>query len=162
MGVRNITNPRDPWTGNAWRKRCLRAPYSKCRKRLISDALPYSGLRTFLMTLKLRIAAAGALAGITCFAFSAQAADDLVFTLKNATNSVITEFYASPSGVDEWEEDILGRDVLNPGESVRVTVADGRRACKYDMRFEFTEDSDLDTTTDTQDFCEMDSYTLHE
>ncbi|WP_162931615.1 hypothetical protein [Mesorhizobium sp. DCY119] len=93
--------------------------------------------------------------------FSAQA-EDLVFTLKNGTNSDLSEFYTSPIGVNEWEEDILGQDVLSAGESVRITIADGRSVCEYDMRFEFTEDSDLDTTTDKANLCELGEYTITE
>lgn len=89
-------------------------------------------------------------------------AEDLVFTLKNGTQSVLTRFHTSPVGVNEWEEDVFGKDVLNPGESVEVTIADGRAVCSYDMKFEFEEGSDLDTTTDTQDLCELGSYTIHE
>lgn len=89
-------------------------------------------------------------------------AEDLVFTLKNGTESVLTRFYTSPVGVDDWEEDVFGQDVLGPGESVKITIADGRSVCKYDMKFEFSEDSDLDTTTDTQDLCELGSYTIGE
>ncbi|ODT07443.1 MAG: hypothetical protein ABS58_06960 [Mesorhizobium sp. SCN 65-20] len=89
-------------------------------------------------------------------------AEDLVFTLKNGTQSVLTRFYTSPVGVNSWEDDVFGRDVLNPGESMEITIADGRDVCKYDMKFEFEEGSDLDTTTDTQDLCEMGSYTIHE
>jgi hypothetical protein len=89
-------------------------------------------------------------------------AEDLVFSLKNGTNSVLTNFYTSPVGVNEWEDDVFGKQVLNPGESMDITIADGRDVCKYDMRFEFEEESDLDTTTDTQNLCEMGSYTIHE
>jgi hypothetical protein len=89
-------------------------------------------------------------------------AEDLVFTLKNGTQSVLTRFYTSPIGVKEWEDDVFGQDVLEPGESIEITIADGRDVCKYDMKFEFSEDSDLDTTTDTQNLCEMGSYTIHE
>ncbi|MCB5201075.1 hypothetical protein LH464_01115 [Neorhizobium sp. T786] len=89
-------------------------------------------------------------------------AEDLVFTLKNATNSVLTHFYSSPVGVQEWEDDVFGQDVLNPGESIEITIADGRAVCTYDMKFEFEEGSDLDTTTDTENLCEMGSYTIHE
>jgi hypothetical protein len=109
---------------------------------------------------KLAFAAAIA-AGIVASVGSARA-DDLVFTLKNATNSTLERFYTSPSGVDDWEDDVFGQDVLEPGQSVKITIADGRRVCKYDMRFEFTEDSNLDTTEDTQDLCQMGSYTIHE
>jgi len=45
---------------------------------------------------------------------------------------------------------------------VRVTIADGRRVCSYDMKFEFSEESDLDTTADTQDLCECEEYTITE
>lgn len=89
-------------------------------------------------------------------------AEDLHFELTNDTSAVITYFHASPTGVDEWEEDILGSQVLGPGETVRVTIADGREVCEYDMRFEFDEDSGLGVFEDTQDLCELGSYTVEE
>lgn len=89
-------------------------------------------------------------------------AEDLKFQLTNGTNSVLTRFYSSPTGVNSWEEDVFGDNVLNPGETMNITIADGRTVCKYDMRFEFDENSDLDTTEDTQDLCQMGSYTIHE
>ena len=88
-------------------------------------------------------------------------AEDLVFTLKNGTNSVLNAFYTSPVGEDSWEEDVFGSDALAPGDSVRVTVKDGRRACEYDMRFEFQGD-DLEDLEDTQNLCEMSEYTITE
>ena len=103
---------------------------------------------------------AGMLLAALAFAPAAQA-QDLVFTLKNGTSAVMTYFHTSPAGVDDWEEDVLGSDVLGPGESVRVTIADGRSQCVYDMRFEFDEDSGLDITEDTQDLCKLGSYTIH-
>jgi hypothetical protein len=42
-------------------------------------------------------------------------AQDLVLTLENKTGSDLVELYASPSDVDEWEEDILGLDILASG-----------------------------------------------
>ena len=94
-------------------------------------------------------------------AFSTQAhAEDLVFTLKNGTDSVLTRFYTSPSGTSSWEEDVFGQDVLGPGESIEITIADGRKVCDYDMRFEFAPESELATTEDTQNLCEMGSYTI--
>ena len=53
-------------------------------------------------------------------------AEDLVFQLKNGTNSVLTRFYTSPVGVDKWEDDVFGEQVLNPGETIEITIADGR------------------------------------
>lgn len=89
-------------------------------------------------------------------------AEDLVFTLKNGTTAVLTNFYASPVGVQQWEDDIFGRDTLSPGESMQITIADGRTVCEYDMRFEFEESSNLDTTEDKQNLCELGEYTIHE
>jgi hypothetical protein len=109
------------------------------------------------MTLKVKIAFAAAIALCT----SAAMADDLVFTLKNATNSVVNNFHASPVGVNSWEDDIFGRQALGPGESMKITIADGRSVCSYDMRFEFQGD-DLEDMEDTQDLCELGEYTITE
>lgn len=89
-------------------------------------------------------------------------AEDLVFQLKNGTGSVLTRFYTSPVGVEQWEDDVFGEQVLNPNETIEITIGDGRDVCNYDMRFEFSEESDLDTTTDTQNLCELGTYTIHE
>ncbi|MDQ0321165.1 hypothetical protein QO002_003303 [Pararhizobium capsulatum DSM 1112] len=94
-------------------------------------------------------------------AASVSHAEDLVFTLKNGTGSVLNNFYASPVGVEQWEDDIFGRQALGPDESMEITIADGRDVCKYDMRFEFQGD-ELTTTTDTQDLCELGEYTITE
>lgn len=106
------------------------------------------------------------IAAATCVAVMAlvgvSKADDLTFTLKNGTKSVLTHFYTSPVGVDQWEGDVFGSQVLNPGETMTITIADGRSVCKYDMRFEFAESDDLDTTTDMQDLCELGEYTIEE
>jgi hypothetical protein len=89
-------------------------------------------------------------------------AEDLVFKLINGTNSVLTHFYTSPVGVDNWEGDVFGSQVLKPGESGTVTITDGRDVCEYDMRFEFEGSADLDTTEDTQNLCELSEYTIEE
>lgn len=102
-----------------------------------------------------------AVAALLCASAAAHAAD-LTFTLKNGTNSVLTRFYTSPVGVNEWEDDVFGEQVLEPGESIEITIADGRTVCRYEMRFEFEEGSDLDTTEDRQDLCKLGSYTIHE
>ena len=86
-------------------------------------------------------------------------ADDLVFQFKNASSFVVTELYASPANVGDWEEDILGQDVLGSGESARVTIRDGRRACDYDLKIVF---DDGDEITDTTNLCETESYTVND
>ncbi|KQS72978.1 hypothetical protein ASG39_04460 [Rhizobium sp. Leaf371] len=112
------------------------------------------------MTTKASIA--GALLVSVTFLSNPAQAEDLVFTLKNGTQSVLTRFYTSPVGVSDWEGDVFGEQVLSPGETIELTIADGRDVCDYDLRFEFEEGSDLATTEDKQNLCEMGSYTIHE
>ncbi len=118
----------------------------------------FGGFKGLYNMNKFKFAAFAAALSLTA---GAAQAEDLVFTLKNGTNSVLNNFYASPVGVDNWEDDIFGRQALGPGESMEITIADGRTVCEYDMRFEFQGD-DLDTTTDTQNLCELGEYTIEE
>ncbi|MBC7825443.1 MAG: hypothetical protein H7126_16565 [Candidatus Parcubacteria bacterium] len=67
-------------------------------------------------------------------ALSAQASEPATFTLVNSTNRPLLEFYASPPSSNNWEEDILGRGVLEPGESTEITINDGRSDCLYDLK----------------------------
>ncbi|MCT7948396.1 hypothetical protein NG798_01195 [Ancylothrix sp. C2] len=56
------------------------------------------------------------------------------FTLVDKTSRPLKAFYAAPPQVDNWEEDILEGKPLMPGESVKVTIDDGRPDCKYDFK----------------------------
>jgi len=60
------------------------------------------------------------------------------FTLKNGTNSPITEFYVSPPSEDTWEHNLVpdGSEV-KPGTQAKVTIDDGRPDCKYDIKAVF-------------------------
>jgi hypothetical protein len=99
------------------------------------------------------------LALIPLLALSTSAmAEDLTFSLHNNSSYVVMEFYASPVDVGDWEEDILGEQVLGSGESGTVTIGDGRTQCEYDLRFVF-EDGDVVERSGV-DLCETESYTL--
>ena len=92
------------------------------------------------------------------WAFAAPAlAQDMMFTLSNTTGHTLVEFYASPITADDWEEDILGADVLGSGDSVDVLIADGRANCDYDFLMVF---DDGDAIEDQVNICELGSYTL--
>jgi hypothetical protein len=96
---------------------------------------------------------------IALAAFSAPAmAEDLTFTLNNKSSYNIMEFYASPHDVAEWEDDILGQDILESRDSVDVTIADARTQCEYDLRFVF-EDGDV-VERGGVNLCDTGSYTL--
>lgn len=80
------------------------------------------------------------------------------FRLTNRKSRSIHYFYVSPTNVDSWEEDILGRDTLSPGESIRVSIDDGRGSCLYDFKAVFSDGS---TSTDYDvNICDLSAYTF--
>jgi len=97
------------------------------------------------------------LAAVAALVSAPAHASDLAFNFINKSSYVVVELYASPNNVKSWEEDILGTDVLGSGETVEVTIADGRRACKYDLRIVF---DDGDVVEDTTNLCDTGSYTV--
>jgi len=60
----------------------------------------------------------------------------LDFELHNQTGYLIEEVYVSPSNKDDWEEDVLGQDVLENGESVNITFTRQRQAY-WDLKVVF-------------------------
>ena len=88
------------------------------------------------------------------------AAEDLIFMLDNQSSVTVTEFYASPIGVQSWEEDILGAGTLEAGWAIRVTSADGRSVCEYDLLVVFDDGDQLEEPG--VDLCETGSYTVED
>lgn len=92
------------------------------------------------------------------FAFAAPvAAQDMAFTLTNASDHVIVEFYASPVVSDSWEEDMLAGGTIESGETVEVIIADGREHCEYDILMVLDTGDEL---SDEVDICTLATYTL--
>jgi hypothetical protein len=54
------------------------------------------------------------------------------FTLVNKTGVDIHNLHVSESAKDDWEEDVLGADVLANGDSLNINF-DGKSACMWDM-----------------------------
>ncbi|GAA0576961.1 hypothetical protein [Caenispirillum bisanense] len=101
---------------------------------------------------------AGLLAGATLLAAAPAVAQDLVFDLHNRSSVVLLELYVSPAHQNTWGADILGVDVLRPGESAAVTIADGETTCVYDMGFKGENGEEL--VEEGIDLCSLGSYTL--
>jgi len=64
------------------------------------------------------------------------------FTLVNASGVDIYSLFISETGNDNWEEDILGVDVLLDGERLQIEFA-GHTACLWDMMVTDEEDEAL-------------------
>ena len=60
-------------------------------------------------------------------------ADNLDFTLVNKTGYVINEVYVSSVSTKDWEEDVMGRDILERNDSVHIQFEKGSKGCYWDM-----------------------------
>lgn len=68
------------------------------------------------------------------------------FTLVNKTGYVISEVYVSPHTSNDWEEDVLGRDVLGNNESVLITFSDRDSRRNWDLKIVDEEGDTLEWT----------------
>jgi len=100
--------------------------------------------------------AGAALASV--FAVAPAYAEDLIFMLDNQSSGPIVEFYASTTDTNDWEDNILTGDPIAAGGFARVTIADGKSICTYDLKIiweggEETEERNID-------LCATGSYTV--
>jgi hypothetical protein len=67
---------------------------------------------------------------------SANAADRNV-DIVNKTGLTMTQFYASVTNADSWEDNILGSDALENGDTQPVDINDGSGKCVFDFKAVF-------------------------
>ena len=104
-----------------------------------------------------RIAAVAALAAFAGLAAAgAASADDRHVDIINHTKHTITHFYASNTGSNDWEEDILGKDELAPGETISIDIDDDTGKCKFDFKAVFSDNTELEKSN--INVCEIESY----
>ncbi len=89
---------------------------------------------------------------------SAGTTEPVHFTIDNATDSTMTALHLSVPSTNSWEEDILGVDVVEGGESVDVTIDDDLEDCNYDMRADFDDGTHIDVRN--VNFCELEGETI--
>ena len=61
--------------------------------------------------------------------------------IHNNTSTTMEKFYASNVGTSNYEEDILGSDVIAPGDAWNINIDDGTGYCKYDFLAVFDDGS---------------------
>lgn len=81
------------------------------------------------------------------------------FTLVNATGYDIAEVYVSPVNTDDWEEDVMGADILENGEGVNIDFSVRDKLCHYDLKVVWTDGDEA--TWDSFDLCTVSRITLH-
>ena len=94
------------------------------------------------------------------FASPVVTAEDRGVKVINETSYTIVEFYGSNAGSEDWEEDILGQDVLPPGKSVMINFDDGSGYCKFDFLVKFEDGDELEKRG--IDVCETGVFRVHE
>lgn len=82
----------------------------------------------------------------------------LDFTLKNDTGVVIAEVYVTPNHSDDWEDDIMGKDVLPNGDSVDITFSRTEKTCNWDLKIVDEHDAEIEWTE--LDLCKASHITL--
>lgn len=103
--------------------------------------------------------ALGALAAFCLVAAPAAAfAADVKFDIINSSARGIANFYTSPADATDWQEDVLGTDIVAPGDTQPIVISTEGGQCLYDMRFVLEDKSEL--VEKGIDVCKLNSYTL--
>jgi hypothetical protein len=92
--------------------------------------------RTFLLSIALMMCA------------SVASAADYYVDINNRTGYTILQVFVSPAKASDWEEDVLGREVLADNDSRRITLS-GYNSSVFDIKL-------VDTDGDTYTFWNVD------
>ncbi len=103
------------------------------------------------------VLAAAVAAGLAASATDALALDRRI-RLINESSEAIHEFHASNTGRSRWEEDILGRRILQPGASVIINLDDGSGFCKFD--FKTVMESGRALVKRNVNICQLETYRI--
>ena len=80
------------------------------------------------------VIAASLAATLATPAFAGTDGRDRRVVVVNSSSQVLRELYASPVTSSNWEEDLLGSGVLQPGQNIRANIDNGSNACQYDLK----------------------------
>lgn len=109
-----------------------------------------------MMLTKFAAAAAAALMLAAPAGVLAQARQ--AFTLHNKTGYTISEVYVSPSATADWEEDVLGWDVLTHGQRVEIDFERGEKACVWDLKVVYDDGEEAEW--DGFNLCEVSTVAI--
>ena len=99
-----------------------------------------TGLRTLLLALGFAVSAAGLAAAADPGAVPPGPIGEREITIVNKAKQAINEAYVSPANADEWGDDRLGDDTIDPGNNFRVRL--GRmRDCGFDVHIVYEDGS---------------------
>ena len=106
----------------------------------------------------LAIAAIVAAVGFTVPASADDAKQD--FKLVNKTGYELKALYVAPSKSDDWQDDVLGQDTLDDGQTVNVHFSPKTKTCIFDLKVVYTDD-DSSAVWQKIDLCSVEKITIH-
>lgn len=90
--------------------------------------------------------------------FTATAAGKQDFTLVNKTGYTIDQVYVSPTKTTDWQEDVLGEDQLEDGDSWHITFHRSETTCTWDLKVIYTDKEEAVWTK--LNLCEIEKVTI--
>jgi len=105
------------------------------------------------MLLRRLLPAALILAGLAAPAL----AQDPSFRLNNRTSATINEVYVSSSAQQDWGADLLGANVLQPGQTLTIRLPNGQ--CVNDVRVVYANGRSQDWRQ--RNTCELTDFTIN-
>lgn len=81
------------------------------------------------------------------------------FELVNKTGYDIKHVYISPTKSDDWEEDVLGKDLLEDGDAWDIRFERGDKTCKWDLKVVYADD-DSSAVWKNIDLCTVEKITI--
>lgn len=106
------------------------------------------------MTRFIALAAATALAALSALPAAAQTYG---VRFQNNSGATVYRIYSSPSNNSSWEQDLLGANVLYPGQGLDVTIHNVAN-CYYDVLIEWESGYQ---EVDTWDICSYSQYNIN-
>ncbi|MBU1345883.1 MAG: hypothetical protein KKA16_02905 [Alphaproteobacteria bacterium] len=97
-----------------------------------------------------------AIAALTVPAVASAQTAAVSFSIENNTDKIIYSILYGQSSSDEWSDDIL-EGIVEPGETVEVTIDDELEDCMYDFFYSFDDDTHY---VERVDMCEIDGTTF--
>lgn len=81
------------------------------------------------------------------------------FTLINKTGYALSEVYVSPSKAGDWQDDVLGQDILGDGQKVDISFERATKTCNWDLKVVY-EDDDSTAVWQKIDLCTVGKITI--
>jgi hypothetical protein len=81
------------------------------------------------------------------------------FQLVNKTGYELKALYVAPSKSDDWQDDVLGQDVLGDGQAVNVHFSPKTKTCMFDLKVTYSDD-DSNAVWQKVDLCSVEKITI--